>query len=44
MRNRGSHVRRRHAGDQGPVGESDQPVHDRLRVHHNVKPVGWQAE
>src|SRR3984957_4576023 len=44
MRNRGPHVRRRHARDQGPVSEGDEPVHDRLRVHHDIKPVGWQTE
>ena len=44
VRNRSAHVRRRHAGDQGSVGEGDEPVHDRLRVHDDIEPVGWQAE
>ena len=44
MRNRGAHVRRRHTGDQRSVGEGDEPMHDRLRMHDDIEPVGWQAE
>ena len=44
VRNRSAHVRRRHAGDQRSVGKGDEPMHNRLGMHDDIEPVGWQAE